>query len=529
MKGKFITLLFLQCLFVLAYAQKEKGSVSIGGYVIHTDSKGKQSPLENININVYQGTEIINNFTTNKKGRFDVSLPFGYQYKVVFENNDEYIDMSFAVDGKVPPQKENISPSVSLDVPMFEKGTSEVDTLKFKFPFTKFKFDGNKKFIDDQRYLSEFQRGLFKEYRDAQKQIKIQKAEKLAQAKLDAKARFILVGGKLLAGNPPTLPLKNMKINLVSEKGLVVETSTTDKYGNFSFSKLALDRNYSIKLDENDADKLIGTKITMYNKFNKEVLVTRSDEKGGFLFKILASDKIVISELEVIDNSLFIAGTLEALLNGKQQAVSQAKIVLANSTTGSVFETVETDAKGNFVFSKLPPNKNFVVRLEDSNAKLAAIKITMKDWSGKEIKSDTADGFGKFRFQFLKGDPDVLNNLQVDENTLKMDLVGRFLLSDEKSTPLSSVKIDLLDDAGLVLQSTTTSENGMFIFNNLTLYDDYFFRLDSADSKIKTASSVVLSNKTAKPVKEYKLDSTQEIKYRFLPSDQKKLAKLYMK
>ncbi|MBI2271862.1 MAG: hypothetical protein HYU69_16085 [Bacteroidetes bacterium] len=528
MHRKIITFCFALCVIFFANAQ-DKGKIKVVGYTIHTDSKGKKSPLPNMNLTVFRGTENIEELMSNKKGRYEIKLEYGYMYKVVFDKNEGYIDMSFAVDAKVPPQKQDLNPTIELDVPMFTTGTAEIDTLKFKFPFTKFKFDGNKKFIDDAKYLSEFERGLFKEYKEAQKQVKKQQAESIAQAKFEATARFVMVGGKLLAGDPPNTVVRNMKIHLLNDKGAVIETATTDKFGKFAFSKLTSDRNYTIRMDENDSLKLSGTKITMYNRKGKEVFVTTSGEKGGFKFQLLASDKANLMQLEIEDNSLLIAGTLEALLAGKTQPVSKVRVVLANAGTNVVYEIVETDVNGRFVFSKLPPDKNFVIRLEDTSTELANIKITFRDRNGNEVASGDADGFGKFRFEFLAGDGEVLNKLQVEESDIKMDLTGKFLIGDEKNVPLNNIKVDLLDDVGTVLQSTTTNDTGVFLFKELILYNGYFFRLDEADTRIASLSAVVLADKIAKPVKEYKLNPAQGIKYRLLVSDQRRLGRLYLK
>jgi hypothetical protein len=527
MNRKTIVFLFASCIMLIANAQ-DRGQVKVEGYTIQDNKKGKKVPVADINMVVYKGTEQIDELKTNKKGHYEVMLDFGFQYKVVLENNPGYISMSFAVDAKVPPAKGDIKPSVGLDIPLFETGTNEIDTLKFKFPFTKFKFDGNKKFIDDPKYLSDFEKGLFKEYKDAQKQVKKQQADKAAQAKLDANAHFMLIGGKLMAGNLPKTPIKNMHIHLLNEKGAAVETVSTDKYGKFSFSKLALDRNYSVKMDDSDSAKLAGTKITMYNRSGKEIYSTTSGAKGGFEFKLLASDRVNLVQLEVEDNSLLIAGTLEALLNGKSQPVAKSRVVLADAVTGSIYEIVETDANGKFVFSKLPPDKNFIVRLEESSSELANIKIIMKDKDGNEIATSNADGFGKFRFQLLASDKESMNKLQIDETEIKMDLVGKFLTADEKNAPLDNVKIDLMDDAGAVLQSTTSNDKGVFVFNNLVLYSGYYFRLDPTNPKVSSITAVVLAEKNDKALKEYKVDASG-VKSRILASDQKRLGKLYLK
>ncbi len=505
-----------------------QGKIKLEGYTVHTDSKGKKSAIADMNIHVYRGADKTDEYRSNKKGRFDFQLEYGAVYKVALEGNEGYIDMCFMVDGKIPAAKQTINPTISIDFVLIDKDNTSIDTLKFKFPFTKFKFDGDKKFIDDAKYLNDFTKGMFKEYVEAKKQIKKQEADKALEAKANAGVIYFSVGGKLLAGDPPSAAVDNRKILLKDEKGNTVETVSTDKYGKFSFTKLAPDRNYSVVMDESDSLGFSGKKITLYNKYGKELLVSTSDKKGNFKFQLLASDKAVLSQLKVEDNNLLIGGALEALINGKTQAVAKIRITLANSLSGEIYETIETDENGKFVFTKLPPDKNFVIRMEEASPELANVKITIKDRKGNEIASGRSDGFGKFRFQLLASDKVMMNSLEVEENDTRMDLIGKFL-NGENNIPLGNIKVDLLDDRNQVLQTTLTNGKGIFLFKNLTLYSGYFFKLDEKDPGISGLSSLLLAETTDKPVKEYKIEANQALKRRILASDQGKLGRLYLK
>jgi len=527
MKLKTLALFFAAC-YTLNAAAQGSGQIKIEGYTVHLDKKGKKSPVADANVIVYKGGEKSDEIKSDKKGKYGITLDYGAAYKIACEGNDGLMDMCFAIDGKIPPAKQDIKATVAMDFILLDKDNPDIDTLKFKFPYTKLKFDGNKKFVDDEKYLMDFTKGMFKEYKEAQKKVKQDQADKAAQSKADAGLRFLLVVGKLLAGDPAKVPVRNMKVNLVNEKGVVVETATTDKFGKFSFTKLAADRNYFIKMDENDSAKLAGTKITMYNKYGKKLMVTSSDTKGGFKFELLGSDKMTISDLEVEDNGLLIAGTLEALLNGKSQPLAKSRVVLANPLTNEIYQVVETDENGKFVFSKLPPDKNFIIRLEEGSSELANIKITLKDKAGNEIISGDADGFGKFRFELLASDKEMMNNFEVEENQLKMDLAGK-LLNGESNAVLANLKVNLLDDRGTVLNTTTTNDKGLFVFKNLILYGGYFFELDSNDPALNGVNSFVLAMSNNKAIKEYDITNKTNTKQRLLESDQKNIGRLYLK
>ncbi len=525
-------LLFTLSLTILLVLQLSRAvsqnKIKIEGYTTHTDKKGKKTAVADVHINVYKGADKTDEYATNKKGKFEFQLDFGFNYKIALEGNDGYIDMCFTIDAKIPETKQNFNPTIAVDFVLIDRDNSEIDSLKFKFPFTKFKYDGGKKFVDDPKYLNDFTKGMFKEYIAAKKQAQMQIAEKAKNEKANANTHFLTIGGKLLAGNPPTKAIQNMKVLLKDEKGSTVETSGTDKFGKFMFSKLAADKNYFLSLDDNDSSSLYGQKITLFSKYGKSLMTTNSDDKGGFKFQLLSSDHMTLSELQVEDNDLLIAGTLEEMINDKNQALPNIRISLVNATTGQIYETVESNEAGKFVFSKLPPDKNFAIRSEGTISELANMKIFVKDRNGVDIASGTADGFGKFRFQLLSSDKEMMNNMEVEESDLKMDLFGKFL-GGENNNPVKDLKVVLMDDAGKILQTSATDDKGIFRFNNLLLYAGYFFVLDDKDPAVSSLSAITLADLSDKPVKEYKIEIGQPLKRRILASDQRHLGRLYLK
>jgi len=518
---------FLALTTTFSFAQNQ-GKIKVEGYTVHMDKKGKKSSLPDLKITVYKGADKTDEYKSDKKGKYNLELAYGSTYKIALEGNDGYMDVCYSILGKIPDANQNINCGINVDFIVIDKDNPDIDSLKFKFPFTRLKFDGNKKFVDDEKYLNDFAKGMFKEYVEAKKQLKKEQAEKLQEEKTNAGIHFIKIGGKLMAGDPPSIPLANMKVLLKDDKGKILETSTTDKYGKFIFLRLPPDQNFSIVMDENDSSKFSEKKITMYNKYGKELLVSTSDKKGGFKFQLLSSDKTTLSKLIVEDNNLLIAGTLEGMINGKSLGLAKARIALTNSSTGEVYEIVETDENGKFVFAMLPQDKNFIIRMAEASPEFANLKISIKDRKGNEIASGATDGFGKFRFQLLSSDKEMLNNIEVEENDLKVDLIGKFI-NGTTNNPLSSFKVDLLDDNGKILQSTTTDEKGRFKFANLTLYAGYFFKLDENNPKVTSLSSLILAETSEKPIKEYKIEEGKEVKHRILASDQRKLGRLYLK
>lgn len=530
---------------IISSASIAQGFLNVEGYTYTLTKENKRKPIADINIKVFKEMEkeaesvgkqkkknamresiFFKDFKSDKKGRYAFSLEYGFIYKIAFVDNDGYVNTNYEVDNRVAADKQKAKPNIQVDIPLVSTDESNVDTLKLRFPFTKMKFDGNKKFIEDAKYINDFQKGLFPEYKTLKTQIKKEEADKAIQAKLDAKIRYIKIGGKIMAGDPATFAIKNMRVKLVDDKGKVVEIATTNKFGKFVFTKLAAERAHSILLDENDSAKFAGQKITIYNKIGEEVLTTTSTDKGTFKYQLLPSDKKTLAMLEVDENRLFIAGSFRALVDNKENVIAKTAIVLVNSITGEIYEKVITDANGGFVFSKLPADQSFLIRLEENNPKLAGVKIKMKDKSGNDFVEAKTDGMGTFRFAFMKDDVEKINVLEISDEELKMDVVG-LLQSAEDNKGIANLKLILKDEKNGRTQEVTTGENGQFTFKNISLTSTQSVKLDETDARLKSMKAFTIADISGKAIKEYKVE--QENKIQLLTSDLIRLGKFYMK
>ena len=104
-------------------------------------------PLSGAKVSVYRGgtTEMVV-VKTGKNGKFQLSLPFGTDYKVTFSYLG-CVDMHLLVyTGKLPKEKNNIFPLYVTEVPFFENTNSTVRLNKYKNPFTKIIYDGRNNF-----------------------------------------------------------------------------------------------------------------------------------------------------------------------------------------------------------------------------------------------------------------------------------------------------------------------------------------------------------------------------------------------
>ncbi|MES2397549.1 MAG: OmpA family protein [Bacteroidota bacterium] len=228
----------------------------------------------------------------------------------------------------------------------------------------------------------------------------------------------VTFAGNLLVGKNSTKPLTNTKVNLLNEKGEVVQTVYTNSFGSFVFTNLPSDQNFLVKVDENDTQLPANTKIIMTNKSGKEMQATASGDKGSFKFSFLASDKTTLKLMEVEDTEL--------RLDFKGKLVSDDKTPLANSTVnlvnekGEILQTTKTDAFGAFKFENLPADQHVLFQLDETDTQLKKLKkiylTDNKDIVVKEIIRSS----GAFKFNILPSEKQKLGIVYVDDPWLKV-------------------------------------------------------------------------------------------------------------
>ena len=151
---------FLACIFFCSFSNNSYSQApSMLELTGRTIKDGK--PLPGAIVTVFKnGTIQQEQIKTGKNGKFRFFLIFGSDYKVTF-SYPGCVDMYLMVyTGKFSKDKLNLFPLYEADVPFFETSTNEVRIEKFKQPFTKIIFDGNKAFKDDDAYLADFTKDI---------------------------------------------------------------------------------------------------------------------------------------------------------------------------------------------------------------------------------------------------------------------------------------------------------------------------------------------------------------------------------
>lgn len=228
----------------------------------------------------------------------------------------------------------------------------------------------------------------------------------------------VTIAGNLLYGENPSMPLANTKVNLLNDKGEIIETVTTNAFGAFVFSNLPPDQNFLVKVDESDTKLATNTKIIITNKSGKEIQTTKAGATGGFKFSFLSADKNTLKLMSVDDSELRF-DLIGKLVSENKTPLNNFAINIINSK-GEILQSVKTDEKGSFRFMNLPADQNVLFALDESDSKLKSYtKLYLTDAKGNVLKEFIRVN-GKFKFTILPSDQNKIGVVYVDDPWLKV-------------------------------------------------------------------------------------------------------------
>jgi len=224
----------------------------------------------------------------------------------------------------------------------------------------------------------------------------------------------LTLAGNLLYGENPSKPLKNTKLVIKNEFGDVLETTTTNEFGAFTFRNIPSDQNYMVSMDETDIVLPENTKITLTNKSGKEIKTFYSGN-GKFNFKVLSSDKNTISEMKADDDNL-VMDIFGFVYDENKKPIANAKINIREDSKMGELNEIITSANGKFNFKNLRADKNYIFEANDKDPVLSSVKkIYIADAKGRIYRVITKNGEGKFSFKVIESDKALLGEFVVDD------------------------------------------------------------------------------------------------------------------
>ncbi len=166
--------------------------------------------------------------------------------------------------------------------------------------------------------------------------------------------------------------------------------------------------------------------------------------------------------------------------------ISGAKVLLLDGND-SIIAVSFTDSTGNFRFSKLAYQENFLMQIETDDEEIAETgKIYLTNQNGDKIKLIERLRDGNFQFTALPaeeyGPIELLEEEDIDSLPRELLFVGT-VYEKLPGDYQNEIKVYLIDDNGNLIDSALTDAYGKFEFNKLALDDNrkYFVKIDESD------------------------------------------------
>ena len=313
---------------------------------------------------------------------------------------------------------------------------------------------------------------------------------------------------KTLPGDVPA----GMKVFLVDDKGNIIYTTTTDRFGNFEFKNLPKEHKYLVKLEEENPE----LNITTLDPLGEKLVATKND-KGYFIYKRLHADSLPEAFfLQNNDSSVMVTSLFGKAFKKLPGDIAPGMKVHIVDDKGNILYTTVVDQFGNFEFKNLPKDQQFLVKLEEEDEDINMMILNEQSQEMEAVKKDE-----KGRFQYAKLASDSVAALaSLSEKDSKIpDNAFNFFGKAFKKLPgdiAPGMKVHIVDDEGNILYTTTMDANGNFEFKNLPPDKNYIVKLETEDGEIKIIETDELGNNTG----ELTANSKGEFEYKKLTSDQ---------
>lgn len=269
----------------------------------------------------------------------------------------------------------------------------------------------------------------------------------------------------------------NLKVVVLDDDDQILLETATDEDGKFKFNSIDYDGNYRIEAQSEDEMYL-----TLYDKDGNEITKLVSDENGAFSYKKIGYDQG--GTLTLIPDDMVDLELNQGHLSGQfiyenipGEYPNQLKVLLVDDEGNMKFQTF-TDKNGNFDFTQLDMEENYILTVPESDGELILLIFDKKGNVVAQLKSDQK---GDFTYRKLK--PSYSNSLSVMEETDEMfeletkTISGYFEYKNFETNLENGLTVQAYTEDGLLLEETITDKHGKFRFRSLPVGDNLLFKV----------------------------------------------------
>jgi outer membrane protein OmpA-like peptidoglycan-associated protein len=269
-----------------------------------------------------------------------------------------------------------------------------------------------------------------------------------------------------------------LEVYLVDDEGNIIATTLTDANGDFSFDKLPLDANYTIKLAALGDD----VELIIYGKDGEPQGFLLANKNGEFIYKRLPLDDA--GTLSLIDETDIDLSMNTGSLNGQFVFEELAgdypegmKVYLVDDD-GKIIYTTITDRYGNFSFENLPLDNNYTIKTEEN---IDDYMILIFNRNGDVIAELKGNAQGEFLYRKLSLDSaSPIGLIEEGDDTfigVYQTVYGQFKYTELSTDVARQLTVEVYTDEDILISVGKTSADGQFRLNNLPLDNRFKFKL----------------------------------------------------
>ncbi|MFK8044502.1 MAG: OmpA family protein [Crocinitomicaceae bacterium] len=435
--------------------------------------KGKNIGFLSSNRN---GNDDIFAITINKQKNYKNSLFGKFKYRKLDEAIEQPLTVYLLNDMKEPVLEVFVNENGEFefeDIGSLENYTIQAKS-KAEMDLVLFDSEGNP---DDKLLADEGNEFVYKA-------VEIKDVGELNLSQINENGETI-ISGRFLYEDNPTEETGVLKVNLIDPNGNTAHTISSDESGYFDFSNLPKDKDYIVKLEEENTDLT----LIIFNLDGKIIEKLKDDGSGFYLFrqlKVLDINDLERKNYLREDAFSFDSGLINGDFDkgGMDVDFGQDLIISVYDENGNFIDTLRSNAKGQFVYEKMAGIENYSFQLDkmDENFDAADISLKIIDDSGNLIKEIIPQSNGDFVYRSLE----ILNiqalkaRDKVDEGEFDFmagtgeEVFGSVKYNNQSIDLADGVEISIYDKNNNFHSKERTNAKGEFKFtdeNNMSLYN----------------------------------------------------------
>jgi outer membrane protein OmpA-like peptidoglycan-associated protein len=455
-----------------------KGQITIIGH-----NELNNSPLLNTIIYVKQDGVLKETINTKSSANFMVKLKFDHDYSIYF-NNTKCQTMFLEVKvTNIPSEKQEINMVHELNIPFVLKTDEDIDTTAFRKAFCRIVFDGNSKMIADSAYNSKFTKTILKN------------AQLLNELKENESGQElpVIFAGLVCLNKNLKLPITKQQITAIDKNGKILKTTYTNRFGAFTFNSIKSSEVAKIKISTKDAESATA-KFTLFNA-NKTIVAEAKPMSGNCEWNLKPEENKLLINNHYTAN---IGGKL-VLASGPQKKFFANKTVYLCNKYNTIIQKTTTNVLGAFIFEGLKPESTYFLGVEGKEVG-SGEKLDLLNKDDNYVRFfDTIAGNRK-SLKLNTNYNEMFNSISISEDEMKMNVNAK-VYGDQNTNPLGKIKIILLNENYLVIDSVLTDNFGAFKFKYLPFLKRFYLRANNSDNVLDAFKNILIYTLDDKLVK----------------------------